>query len=92
MTPRAAAEIASDLLDWLLADPGRLHGFMSATGLGPDDLRQRLADPSLAQAALDHLMSDEALLIAACAALELPPETPARAQAALGGGPGPHWT
>jgi hypothetical protein len=92
MRPDAAAQVAADLLEWLVQDPERLHGFMSATGLTASDLRRGLLDPALALAALDHLMSNEPLLIQACRALDLAPEIPARVQAALGGGPGPHWT
>lgn len=92
MTPDAAGRIAAQILDWMAHEPARLAGFLSATGLSPAELRAGLGDPGLGLAILDHLMGDEASLLAACQALDLPPETPARAQAALGGGPGPHWT
>jgi hypothetical protein len=92
MTPRAAEQVATAFLHWLVQDPERLHGFMTTTGASADDLRRGLDDSALALAALDHLMSDEPLLLMACQALDLPPETPARAQIALGGGPGMNWT
>lgn len=92
MTPQAAGRTAAAVLDWMAQEPGRLAGFLSATGLSPAELRAGLDGPDLALAVLDHLMGDESLLLSACRDLGLPPETPARAQAALGGGPGPHWT
>lgn len=96
MTPQAAGRVAAGFLDWMAAEPGRLAGFLTATGLGPGDLRAGMGEggpeSGLALAILDHMMGDETLLLAACRDLDLTPETPARAQAALGGGPGPHWT
>jgi len=97
MTAQAALELAARILDSMAAQPARLSAFMLATGLGPDDLRAGLAgsgtpEPGLALALLDYLMSDEPMLMATCHELTLTPDTPARAQMALGGGPGPHWT
>ena len=92
MTPAAARALADDVLVWLAADPGALGAFLAATGLAPGDLRARLGDPDLARAVLDHLLSDEPLLLAACRALDLPFDAPARAALSLGGGPGPNWT
>jgi hypothetical protein len=37
-------------------------------------------------------MSDEALLLECCSALDLPPETPEQARSALPGGAQVHWT
>lgn len=92
MTPRAAIDLSTRLLLWLAEDSDRTAGFLAATGLDPAGLRARIADPELHLAILDHLMGDEGLLLAACQALGLPPDSPARAQVALGGGPAPHWT
>jgi hypothetical protein len=92
MTPAAARALAGDLLVWMAAEPAALGAFLGATGLAPADLRGRLDDPDLARAVLEYLLSDEPLLLAACQALDLPPDTPARAAHALGGGPGPNWT
>ena len=87
-----AKALAGDLLLWMAAEPAVLGAFLGATGLAPADLRGRLDDPDLARAVLEYLLADEPLLMAACQALNLPPETPARAAHALGGGPGPNWT
>jgi hypothetical protein len=97
MKVQTALDLAARILDALAAEPARLSGFMIATGLGPDDLRAGLTpsgtpEQGLALAILDYLMADEPLLMATCHDLTLTPDTPARAQLALGGGPGPHWT
>jgi hypothetical protein len=92
MSPASARALADDVLVWLAGDPAVLGAFLAATGLAPADLRDRSDDPDLARAVLEHLLADEALLIAACRALGQPFDAPARAALALGGGPGPDWT
>lgn len=88
----AARRTAGRLVDWLLAEPGRLARFMTATGLEPAALRAGLDGDELTLAVLDHLLGDEAELLAATTALGLPPEAPTLARLALGGTPEPHWT
>lgn len=92
MKPSAAVQVAERVLAGLIARPDDLAQFLIQTGAAPDDLRAPTLDTDLARAILDHVMGDEALLLALCHDLSLPPDAPARAQAALGGGPGPHWT
>lgn len=92
MQQAEAQGLAGRVMDWMLDNPDQLGAFMAATGLGPADLRAGLGTPGLDLALIDHLMGDEGLLTRVCADLGLPPDHPARAQAALGGGPGPNWT
>lgn len=87
-----AGELAQRVLDWMIAQPDRLAAFLTDTGLDPAGLRAGLGSGALNLALIDHLMADESRLMQACADLDLPPDLPARAQAALGGGPGPNWT
>lgn len=84
---QTAQSQASALVGWIVTDPVRLERFMAQTGWRPQDLRAGLDSLELARAVIDHLMADEALLLAGCKALSLPPETPARLQLALDGLP-----
>lgn len=93
MMQRESAELfAARALAWLAEDHARIGAFLGWSGESPDSLRGRLRDPGLLLAVIDFLMTDEALLIEACAALDVPPETPGRARAALLGGDEVHWT
>jgi len=92
MREDAALVLADRLLDALIARPEALGGFLFQTGADPAALRAPRLDPDLARAVLDHVMAEEGLLRDLCHDLDLPLDTPARAQVALGGGPGPHWT
>lgn len=90
---RASAEtFAAEVLAWLAADHARIAGFLGWSGESPEGLRARLDDPALLLAVIEFLMSDEALLLDACAALGCPPERPGEARAALPGGAEYHWT
>ncbi|MFC5555859.1 DUF3572 domain-containing protein [Methylobacterium iners] len=66
--------IAVQILSWLAAEPERLQPFMDATGLTPDNLRASAADPGFLAGVLDHVMGDEARLLACAAAIDLSPE------------------
>jgi hypothetical protein len=76
--------IAVEVLGWLAADGERLQPFMAATGLTPDNLRASAADPGFLAGILDHVMGDEALLLACAEALGLSPERIAAAWRRLG--------
>lgn len=90
---RADAELfAARVLAWLSADSARLAAFMAASGTDPAGLRRAMADPAFLLGVIDFVMADEAMLLACCADLDLPPDYPARARAALPGGAETHWT
>lgn len=87
-----AEAMAARALAWLATDDERLMGFLGQTGAGVDELRRRIADPEFLGFVLDHLLSDEASLVAFCAEDGIRPEEPMRARAALPGGALPNWT
>ena len=72
-------------LAFLAEEPERLGRFLALSGLGPDELRSRAADPALLGGVLDHLLADERLLIAFAEANGLRPEEAARARLHLPG-------
>lgn len=92
MTQAAAEDFAVQVFAWLADDNAHLGAFLNWSGESPASLRQRLQDPALLLAVIEFLMTDEALLIAACQALETSPETPLKARSALPGGTDVHWT
>ncbi|GAB4264300.1 MAG: DUF3572 domain-containing protein [Pararhodobacter sp.] len=92
MTRDSAEAFAAQVLGWLAEDNGRIGAFLGWSGESPASLRTRLSDPGLLLAVIEFLMLDEAMLLEACAALEVRPETPMQARAALPGGETVHWT
>lgn len=62
--PDDAATLALDALTFVLNDPLRTDRFVGVTGLTPDNLRERLADPSTLAAILSFLEGHEPDLIA----------------------------
>ena len=69
-----AGRLALDALVWLAEDEERLLPFLSLSGLTPATLRDSARDPAFLGAVLDHVMGDEATLIACAGALGLKPE------------------
>lgn len=90
MTKDEAQEIAVASFSALAADPERMSGFLELTGLRPDTLRQAAASAGFFSAVLDHVINDEALLIAIARAIEVSPERLVMAQQALS--PTEHFT
>jgi hypothetical protein len=78
-----ATAIAAQAAGFLAEDPDRLARFLALTGLSPAELRAGLAQPAFLGAVLDHLLSDEALLLAFAEAAGLAPELPAAARRLL---------
>jgi len=91
--PREAAEsLALRALGWFAAEPARTEALIAAGGTSVDEMRTRAADPEYLGFVLDHLMSDDGLAGAFCAAEGLAPDRLIRARAGLPGGDPPHWT
>ena len=79
----AATELAVAALSFLAAEPERLERFLALTGLGPQSLRAAAREPSFLVGVLDHVASDEALLLAFAQENEIDPEDVVRARNAL---------
>ncbi len=65
---RITTEIAEKSRDFrasfLATDPERLGRFLAITGIGPEAIRTAAADPQFLAGVLDHVVSDEPLLLA----------------------------
>ena len=55
--------LSVEVLTFLAEEPERLDGFLSSSGLGIGDLRAVAVTPAFAESLLDHLCSDERLLV-----------------------------
>lgn len=91
MTSDEAELLAIRALGHIAADDDLLGDFMALSGLSPEELRQRAAEPEMLGGILDFMLADEARLLAFCEAEELRPELPARARLALPGGERVDW-
>jgi len=85
--PRQAAEaLAIQGLTYLGSDSERLGRFLTSTGLGPQSLRAAAKETSFLAGVLDHIASDQQLLIGFAAEAGVKPADVDRARRALGGG------
>jgi len=80
-----AESIAIQALGFFAQDPDRLGNFLAETGLGPDSLRDAAKQPAFLAGVLDHLMRDEAVLLAFALSANVEPNAIVRAHADLGG-------
>jgi len=85
MTPEAAQTVALQALAFVAADEDKMLAFAGKTGAGVADLKEGVNDLEFLGGVLDFLLEDEASLLTFCETLDLPPETPMRARAALPG-------
>ena len=92
MQTTRAETIAVAALGWLAAEEDRLGAFLAASGAGVAELRARAADPEFLGFVLDHILSDEAALLAFAAEERIPPGDVMAARHALPGGAEPAWT
>lgn len=87
---RAGAEaLAGQALGVLADDPERLGRFLATTGLDPANLRAAAAEPGFLPAVLDHLASDERLLVDIAGEIGVSPADLDAARALLS--PEPDW-
>lgn len=84
-----AQSIAVEVLTRLASDPERIGRFLAITGLDPTSLRGAAGRPGFLPAILDHVTSDEPLLLAIAAEIGSPPERIAMARQRLS--PVSHW-
>jgi len=83
LTKAAAESMAIDVLTFLAGNPARLDRFFALSGLGRDNLRAAAREPEFLAAVLDHLASDESLLLAFAANTGHAPATVAKARVIL---------
>lgn len=67
------AVLALAALGWTLGDESRAQRLLALTGLAPDDLRARIAEPAVLAAVLRFLESHEPDLLACAEAMNVPP-------------------
>ena len=80
-----ATTLAIGALAFLAVEPERLGGFLALSGIGPDDIRNAANDPGFLAGVLEHLASDERMLLEFARHAEVKPTAVMRALAALGG-------
>ncbi len=85
ITREIAENLAVQALGFLAGGPERLGRFLAITGIGPEMIRRAAADPSFLAGVLDHVASDEPLLIAVAEHTGVKPEVLMRARATLSG-------
>ncbi len=81
----AAEALAIAALGFLASNPEQLGGFLAATGIGPERIREAASDPHFLAGVLDHLAGDERLVVAFARAEGIDPGEIGRARAALAG-------
>jgi len=86
---QAAAEgLAVTALGFIAAEPERLGRFLALFGIGPDSIRAAAREPQFLAGVLDHITSDERLLLAFATENDIDPEAVMRARDVLAG---PDW-
>ena len=81
----AAETLAIQALSFIAEEPERLNGFLNATGLTPDRLRESANGSDFLAGVLEHMLADESLLMAFADSATIDPADIARARGALGG-------
>jgi hypothetical protein len=82
----AAEAVAVQALGFLVEDGDRLQRFLALSGLDPVQIRAAATEPGFLAGVLDHIVSDDRLLIAFAEQSGLAPADIEKAHAALTGG------
>ena len=82
---QTAEMLAIQALSFIAAEPERLNGFLGATGLTLDRLRESANEPDFLAGVLEHMLADENRLLAFADSAAVDPAAVARARSALGG-------
>ncbi len=85
LTYKEAQEIAIRTLTFLAGDAEHMSRFLALSGMGPQDIRDNANEASFHVALLDHLMSDETLLLTFCGNENIDPQLIAPARHLLQG-------
>lgn len=83
MRREEAEALALQALHYISAQPERISRFLALSGLEVQDLRRAAAAPEFLAGVLDHLISDEALLLEFAADAGIEPQRAAAAQRRL---------
>ena len=83
----AAETLAIQALAFIAVEPDRLATFLGATGLSPDSIRESANQPHFLLGVLEHMLSNESLLVAFAHSAGINPADIARARSARGS----HW-
>jgi hypothetical protein len=82
----AAESLAIQALSFIAGEPERLGRFLAISGIGPEQIRVAAQEPLFLAGVLDHIASDERLLMAFAAETGIDPAAIGKARTALGGG------
>lgn len=82
----AAESLAIQALSYLAEDDERLGRFLALSGLDPSGIRSAAGQPGFLAGVLDHIVSDERMLVAFAQQSGLAPEEIAKAHSALSSG------
>jgi hypothetical protein len=80
-----AVKLAIHALSFLAADPERLGPFLALTGIDPGRIRESARSPGFLAAVLDHVCSNQELLLSFASEAGRRPEVVVRARQILGG-------
>jgi hypothetical protein len=87
-SPADAEALAVAAFAFIAAEPERLGSFLELTGLNPETVRAAASSPGFLPAVLDHLISNDALLLDFAAEHGADPAAVAAARAVM---PGARW-
>jgi hypothetical protein len=81
---QTAEMLAVQALAFIAEDDGRLSGFVASTGIAVQSIRDAAREPNFLAGLLEHILTDENLLIAFAVSAGIDPAEVARARQALG--------
>ena len=80
-----AVELAQQALVFLSQDEELLERFLALSGVGPDEIRERVAEPAFQAGVLDFILAHDPTVIAFAEWAEIDPSLPAQARLYLPG-------
>lgn len=83
----AAEALAIAALSFLAGDSERLGAFLALSGIGPESIRAAAGEPQFLAGVLDHVVSDEKLLLDFAEHQNIDPFEVARARQSMAGLP-----
>ena len=76
--------LAIQALAFIAEDPEKLSRFLDMTGITPDEIRAAAGEPGFLAGVLEHMLTDESLLVAFADSAGIDPAVIARARDAFG--------